>query len=129
MDKIVENLKKLSKEYYDHFREAQDKITQLTEVPLAKSLVGNCYKYFNGYGINEKWWMYTKVLASKGTTLRLEIFQEDYYGKIEFDYDKSGYAGQFQNSAYSPITQKEYYKQQKKLINKLNRKYKYNTKK
>jgi hypothetical protein len=50
----------------------------------SKSLVGRCYKYHNSYSNEERWWLYLKVLTTKGTWLRVEKIQRDCSNMITY---------------------------------------------
>lgn len=118
MSDVIENLKKLAEEFRNRLYEVEGKIRILEDAPVAKSLVGKCFKYRNSFGGPKGWWLYRRVVkVSRSTELVVESFQEDAHGKMEFDFDVHGYVHQFRSATQIPV--REYLKAQKDFINKL----------
>jgi hypothetical protein len=120
MSELVDNLKKLVAEYVKQLNEVREKVRVLEEVPKAEALVGKCFKYLNNYGSNEQWWLYTKVVRAKDGDIWIDTFQEDFYEKIEFEFDMA--AGSYSytgNSGRILITEGEYKTAQKALLKKV----------
>jgi hypothetical protein len=85
-------------------------------------LVGKFFKYKYSYSATETWWVYKRVTDNDGTTLLVDCFSEEHKKKIEFEFGRFGYVSEFHSS--TEISAKEYFAAQKKLINKLVKKYK-----
>jgi hypothetical protein len=123
MNDPIENLKKVAEEYRKNLYEVQDKLRLLVDVPRAKALLGKCFKYLNSYDANTKWWYYSKVIKIEDDSLIIDSFQEAADGKIEFVYNQSAYLNHF-SSSYIPISEEEYFKERKKLLNKMMKRHK-----
>lgn len=122
MSDEIKNLKKIESEYYRQIQEIKEKIKLLEELPRAKSLVGKCFKYLNSFGPNENWWLYIRIVRNDGCDVIIDKFQEDAYGKVEFFYAEVSYSHYF-GSSYIPISEEEYFKAEKKLLNKITKRY------
>ena len=120
MSDLIENLKKLCTAHEKELNTLRDKIREIEYVPKAKALIGKCFKYPNSYGFGTKrFWAYKRVVSAKAELLRVDSFQEEVYGKIEINYDSQESAAYFSNRTWIPISEKEYFTAQAKLIKKI----------
>ena len=126
----LKDLEEISEKYRQAYGETQHKIRILKDIPKAISLVGKCFKYRNSFGSSQPpWWFYIRITGRDGISLLFNCFQEDANDHVEFEYGKSGYVEQFSHpSNYLPITAKEYFTAEKKLLNKMMRRHKRNSK-
>jgi len=79
-------------------------------------IVGKCFKYWNGYNSEDRWWMYAKVLKTECGGVRLFTFQEDINGKIDiqpFEFHSS------LSGSYEEISQLLFFKEWDKLSTKI----------
>lgn len=120
MKDVIENLKKLAEEYRNQLGEINHKISKLEDEPRAKALVGKYFKYSNSYGNGTRWWLYIRIAGVRKIEVIVDSFQEDPYGKIEIVYDKPDYIGHYYNDPnWVNISENEYNKRYKKLVDKL----------
>ena len=118
MDEHINTLKKLEDKAYKIYNEIRDKVRILEEVPKAKALVGQCFKYENSYNATDSWWLYLMVTRCNQSAIFMDSFQKYSNGKIEFVFDKSHYIHSL-GSSYIPISIEEYDKAKKALLKKL----------
>jgi hypothetical protein len=92
-------------------------------MPKAKKLIGKCYKYRNSYGGDQKpWWLYQKVVEIKSINdenrvwLKVNTFQQDCIGDINFKKEEFGYCDLRGGDNYQEISSKEYEMEKNKLI-------------
>jgi hypothetical protein len=92
-------------------------------MPKAKKLIGKCYKYLNSYGGDQKpWWLYQKVVEIKSINdenkvwLKVNTFQKDCTGDINFKKEEFGYRDLRDGDDYQEISSKEYEMEKNKLI-------------
>jgi hypothetical protein len=119
MSDIINNLKKLEKEYQKAIFEIRDKISDLEDIPKAKALVGKYFKSSNSYGHGTSWTMYVRIIDSKDADVLTDCFQEDSKGHIEFIYGRDEMYQIYENSRYIPIDKKEYFDAYDKLVTKI----------
>ena len=84
---------------YNEIRRRENKAND----ELNASLVGKCFRYWNGYNSDQRWWMYVKVLKTECGGLRLFSFQEDTGNKISIEPSEfhSSLSGSYQEISVS----------------------------
>lgn len=83
-----------------------------------KKLLGKCFKYHNGYGSGEKWWLYVKVVSCDASQVNSFQFQDDGMDKMETRNE--AWFNNINTDGYVPITHSEFYEAWQKFITKLN---------
>ena len=82
-------------------------------------LVGKCFKFRNSYGSGERWWLYSRVVGVAGSYFKYLVFQECSLGKATVEIREYGY----DNMQQIEITRKEFDKQLRLLLDKLEELY------
>lgn len=79
--KTEAQLRKIINAAMKEIRELEDKRRVKERLPY----VGKCFKYRNGYNLNEKWWLYVKVLRLDETNLICFQFEKTSDGIIRIE--------------------------------------------
>lgn len=83
----------------------------------AAKLVGKCFKYHNSYSVDEKWWLYLKVVGCDGHKLIVEKFQTTSRGNSMIERDFQFLFGDAHlGDWYIPISDEEFDKAIKPII-------------
>lgn len=120
----MENIEKLrvkAQEAQSAYLNAEEKRKNDEVLPLLRKMMGKCFKYHNGYGSGERWWLYAKVIEidEKDYQIRVVEFQRTSMEIIEirlatkFSYNGELFFGE--RSGYYPITNSEYNRAKKVL--------------
>lgn len=87
-------------------------------IPLVKSFRGRCFKYRNSAGGADRWWLYLKVIKTRGTMLHCITFQKTSYKQIEFNTERKALMWRDIKpfSDYVEITKEDFEEERKKLL-------------
>lgn len=122
MSEIVDNLKKLCEEHEKQLNEIRQRINDIEYIPLAKSLVGKCFKYPSGssgyFGfpgvsprmMRKKTYVYKRIIGHSDEYVLVDSFHMEHAGKIEITFGEKEYVTHFINKTIVPISEKEYFK-------------------
>jgi len=90
-------------------------------IPLAKSFRGRCFKFRNSAGGSDRWWLYLKVIKTRGTMLHCITFQKTSYKQIEFNTEKKSLVWRDIKpfSDYIEITKEEFEEARKEFLNEI----------
>src|SRR3990167_10109433 len=102
-----EEIEKLQAKFYAA-RDALQLAEKKQQETDNRALVGRHFKYRNSYSGSRQWWMYTKVLAVRGSKLMCHEFQTTCDGKIEINLKRT-YFGRI-NGSYQKATAAEFKK-------------------
>jgi len=113
--------------------EAQEKITQIESaklqdlvaqkekkdlVPLARSFRDRCFMYRNSSGGADRWWLYLKVIKTRGTIMHCITFEKTSYKEITFKTEMKKFVWRDIEpfSDYIAITKEEFEEARKELL-------------
>jgi|SRR5665213_2230945 len=120
-DEVLVSLKKLTEEYERQLAEIRHRINEVEYIPLAKSLVGQCFKYPNhsssyfAFGISSKKsrrkkdWTYKRIIGADKEYVIVDTFETEGFGKIEIKFNEKEYVTHFIGNRLIPISEKEYF--------------------
>lgn len=94
---------------FNRVRAQIDAIDEAADRKKNAVLVGQCFKYHNSYGSGEKWWLYVQVVSIDCRWVKVNSFQDDGQGRIEFEYQRTHMGTQFTNGGYQRIPFGEFY--------------------
>ena len=86
------------------YREAKERVAPLD---------GKCFRYRNNYSVPQKpsdyWWLYVKIIGTKGASAVTFEFQTDKYGKLSIEPHQQHY-NRFPSDdrGYQPISAAEF---------------------
>ena len=120
MDDVVKNLENLRERLQDAAHDVFKKIEQVRDIPKVQSLVGKCFKHIE-YSSAGNFCMYIKVRSAIKLILYVECF---YITSVNntFCFEKNHAKGLYtfeNNPGYIPISTKEYSKELRKFLKKL----------
>ena len=95
------------------------KLQDAVSLKKNKKLIGNCYKYHNSYGSEDKWWMYVKIIDANVwsvTTLEAQDCGDDRIEVTKYNHSASNYQGEM---GYIKIPNSEFELNFNKILKKL----------
>lgn len=101
-------------------KEKEEKTARAAALKKNKTLIGRCFKYFNGNS-DEKWWLYGRVVSITSDDITLDTAQE-YFGNIEIERSakcSSWRWGGGLDKSWISITEEEYLRETGRLLAKL----------
>jgi hypothetical protein len=129
-DDVLGSLKKLCDEYESQLAGIRNRMNEVEYIPLAKSLVGQCFKYpssssYSGFGFGtttarvrstKRGYVYKRIIGADKEYVIVDTFEVEGSGKIEISFNIKEYVTHFTNSRMIPITEKQYFVAFKKLV-------------
>lgn len=128
-DDVLDGLKKLTDEYEAQLADIRQRMNEVEYFPLAKSLVGQCFKYpssssYNGFGFltnrvrvpTRRSYVYKRIIGADKEYVIVDTFEIESSGKIEISFSIKEYVTHFTNSRMVSISQKQYFKAFNKLV-------------
>lgn len=130
MSNIVDNLKKLCEEHEKHLYDIRQRINEIEYYPLAKGLVGKCFKvpmgYSSGFGFfgtttakvrtKNTGYTYKRIIGYIKDYVIVDTIEVHRVDKIEITFHEKEYVSHFSNKAFIPITEKQYFNAFNKMV-------------
>ena len=126
MSEIVNNLKKLCDEHEKQLSDLRQRINEIEYIPLAKSLVGSCFKYssgsvsYFGFGmsrlVKRKSYVYKRITGHDNEYVIVDTFHMEHAGKVEITFGEKEYVTHFINKTLIEITEKQYFTAFNKMV-------------
>ncbi|MGH7974797.1 MAG: hypothetical protein ACREBR_04680 [bacterium] len=108
---LVKNLKKLCELHDNELHALRLKIQDIEVTPVAKALVGRCFKWNRGYGMFSytNSMVYKRIKAINGLAVIVDTVQLDKkYDKIELSFNQQESAMNFVSRSVTEVSRREY---------------------
>lgn len=116
--RTIEQIQREIKALRDEMNALEQQEFEKNVVPKLKKLVGNFYKYWNGYNDQERWWMYVAVYGYDDGELQTITIEKTSHNKVEIEEhtELCLNGSPFGTREYIPISKAEYMKAIRPLV-------------